>query len=322
MKHCLLPVGQRSRLLASCWVCRFSMAWTPSVRRQPVAPGSRYAVRRRLCVEQSRARLVGGGGGGRIHDRPPHPPGSPGGRRHRRHGRQGVAPGAVHDRRLLFGHFSSRSFLVVRCCWVFLTAFCRRGYLRRGEPSPSASRRTLRPSLSPCSGHAARVPGPQGEVRFGAWGGAVAARARSWRHGGPARTVVGTCPIIDRMTRLSAGRLYCAPTSARPPRSFPAGGRPWRPADEQPPVSKIGLFISRIPLRNLIFLLLLGSGLIPLLAASTSSPGATSTSSRPSDFLTRSAEALSERSTPRCRRSSARCASSAKGSSRCRARAP
>jgi len=61
-------------------------------------------------------------------------------------------------------------------------------------------------------------------------------------------------------------------------------------------VSKIGLFISRIPLRNLIFLLLLGSGLIPLLAASIflTRRNVDLFETQEQTFLTRSAESLSE----------------------------
>ncbi len=62
------------------------------------------------------------------------------------------------------------------------------------------------------------------------------------------------------------------------------------------PVSKIGLFISRIPLRHLIFLLLLGSGLIPLVAASVflTRRNVDLFETQEQTFLTRSAEALSE----------------------------
>ena len=61
-------------------------------------------------------------------------------------------------------------------------------------------------------------------------------------------------------------------------------------------MSKIGLFISRIPLRNLIFLLLLGSGLIPLLAASIflTRRNVDLFETQEQTFLARSAESLSE----------------------------
>src|SRR6188768_1715203 len=62
------------------------------------------------------------------------------------------------------------------------------------------------------------------------------------------------------------------------------------------PVSKIGLLVSRIPLRNLIFLLLLGSGLIPLVAASVflTRRNVDLFETQEQTFLTRSAESLSE----------------------------
>ena len=67
-------------------------------------------------------------------------------------------------------------------------------------------------------------------------------------------------------------------------------------ADEHPPVSKLGSAINRIPLRNLIFLLLLVSGLIPLVAGSVflTRRNIELFETQEQTFLTRSAESLSE----------------------------
>jgi HD-GYP domain-containing protein (c-di-GMP phosphodiesterase class II) len=62
------------------------------------------------------------------------------------------------------------------------------------------------------------------------------------------------------------------------------------------PMSKVGLFLSRIPLRHLIFLLLLSSGLIPLVAASVFLTGRNIDlfETQEQTFLTRAAESLSQ----------------------------
>src|SRR5207302_1311351 len=61
-------------------------------------------------------------------------------------------------------------------------------------------------------------------------------------------------------------------------------------------MSKLGRFTSRVPLRQLIFLLLLGSGLIPLVAGSVflTRQNLDLFETQEQTYLTRSAESLSE----------------------------